>query len=534
MVAVFLGCLALGAQAFTVSTIYSDNMMLQRGKPIKVTGSGAPNETVEVTFDGETVKAAANAHGRWLATLAPREACKVPKTLTVTGGGKTVTFKNVLVGDVWVCSGQSNMHWNIAWGGCYHQEDVKAEAETNAPYFRGIDLRRGSLLFPAAEVRLDGCSYKKWVKMGKRPGEVSALGFMFGLKLSKACPDVPMAIISLAQGGSRIEPWIPLDGYDGIKGLEEEAAAAELYDFGKPQGRAVLNGVLKDISGWAKGFAALSTNDFPYAPQPMLPRPLKGHAGLYNHMMAPLETFPFKGVIWYQGESNEDDAKYGIKQRALITSWRRRFDTDMPFYFVQLPNFGEKNKPGDFRMRKYSAIRILQAESLDLPLTGMAVTTDTADDNQLHPKNKLDVADRLARMALNDLYGQKQPNEGRSPVFRAAALSADGKEIVIHFKYAEGGLANGTREIEKAPVLTDAKDVKGVVVTLANGREVAPESAVIDGEVFRISVDGDQPIAAVRYNCFAYPEHHVWSKTTGLPLAPFKTASLVTCSAIPK
>lgn len=522
MIAVLAVVCALGAEAFTVSTIYTDDMTLQRDKPIKVTGSGTPGETVEVTFDGETAKATVDAYGRWLATLAPRKACTEGKVLEVKGGDRKVQFKNVLVGDVWVCSGQSNMHWNIAWGGCYHQDDVKAEAETNAPYFRGIDLRRGSLLFPASEISLEGCSFKKWVKMGKRPGEVSALGFMFGLKLSQACPDVPIAIISLAQGGSRIEPWIPLDGYDGAAGLEEEAAAAKEYDFAKPEGRAKLNQVLKDVSDWADGFGRLTTKGFPYPAQPTLPRPLGGHAGLYNHMMAPLETFPFKGVIWYQGESNEDDAKYGLKQRALITSWRRKFGADMPFYFVQLPNFGEKNKPGDFRMRKYSAIRLLQAESLDLPRTGMAVTTDTADDNQLHPKNKLDVADRLARMALNDLYGKKLPNEGRSPVFASVKRSADGKSAVIGFKYAAGGLANGTRAIEKAPVLTDAKEVEGVVVTLANGREVAPKSATIDGETFRIAVDGDQPIKAVRYNCFAYPEHHVWAKATGLPVSPFR------------
>ena len=522
MIAVWAAVLALGAQAFTVSTIFTDDMTLQRDKPIQVTGSGEPGETVEVTFDGETVKATVDEGGRWLAKLAPRKACKEGKTLTVKGGEKTVTFKNVLVGDVWVCAGQSNMQFNIAWGGCYHADELKAEAETNAPYFRGLDLRRGSLLFPASEIRTDGCTWKKWVKMGKRPGDVSAVGFIFGLRLSEANPDVPMAIISLAQGGSRIEPWIPLDGYDGAEGLEEEAAAAKEYDFAKPEGRAKLDKVLKDIVDWADGFAKLGTNDFPYAVQPTLPRPLGGHAGLYNHMMAPLETFPFKGVIWYQGESNEGDAKYGFKQRALITSWRRKFGAEMPFYFVQLPNFGEKNKPGDFRMRKYSELRLLQAESLALPLTGMAVTTDTADDNQLHPKNKLDVAERLVRLALNDLYGQKQPNEGRSPVLAAATRADDGKSAVITFKYAAGGLANGTRAIEKEPVLADAKEVQGVVVTLANGREVAPKTATIDGETFRIAVDGNQPIAAVRYNCFAYPEHHVWAKTTGLPVAPFK------------
>ena len=522
MIAVWTVALALGAQAFTVSRIYTDDMTLQRDKPIKVTGSGAPGETVEVTFDGETVKATVDAYGRWLATLAPRKACTEGKVLEVKGGDRKVQFKNVLVGDVWVCSGQSNMHWNIAWGGCYHQDDVKAEAETNAPYFRGIDLRRGSLLFPASEISLEGCSWKKWVKMGKNPGQVSALGFMFGLKLTKARPDIPIAIISLAQGGSRIEQWIPLDGYDGAPGLEEEAVAAKEYDFAKPEGRAKLDEVLKDISDWADGFSRLTTKGFPYPAQPTLPRPPLGHAELYNHMMAPLETFPFKGVIWYQGESNESDAKYGLKQRALITSWRRKFGADMPFYFVQLPNFGEKNKPGDFKMRKYSAIRLLQAESLDLPLTGMAVTTDTADDNQLHPKNKFDVAERLSRLALNDLYGKKLPNEGRSPVFAAATRADDGKSVVVSFKYAAGGLANGTRAIEKEPVFTDAKEVGGVVVTLANGREVAPKSATIEGETFRIAVEGDQKIKAVRYNCFAYPEHHVWSKTTGLPVAPFK------------
>lgn len=524
-IAVLAVACALGAQAFEVSTIYTDDMTLQRDKPIKVTGSGEPGEPVAVTFDGETVTVKADAGGRWLATLAPRKACTEGKVLEVKGlgeGGKVVRFKNVLVGDVWVCSGQSNMHWNIAWGGCYHQEEVKAEAETNAPYFRGIDLRRGSLLFPASEISFEGCRWKKWVKMGKNPGGVSALGFMFGLKLSQACPDVPIAIISLAQGGSRIEPWIPLDGYDGMKGLEDEAEAAKEYDFAKPEGRAKLNQVLKDVSDWADGFGRLTTNGFPYPTMPTLPQTVSGHAGLYNHMMAPLETFPFKGVIWYQGESNEDDAKYGFKQRALIVSWRRKFGADMPFYFVQLPNFGEKNKPGDFKMRKYSEIRLLQAESLDLPLTGMAVTTDTADDNQLHPKNKLDVADRLSRIALNDLYGKPQPNEGRSPVLAAAKRSADGELVVVSFKYAAGGLANGVREIEKDPVLVDSKDVRGVVVTLANGREVEPKSATIDGETFRIAVDGGRKIKAVRYNCFAYPEHHVWSKTTGLPVAPFR------------
>jgi len=521
---------ALGAQAFTVSTIYTDDMMLQRDKPIQVTGSGAPGETVEVSFDGETVKATTDAYGRWLAKLAPRKACREGKCLQVKGGGqgqeRTVTFKNVLVGDVWVCSGQSNMHMNIRWGGCYHQDEFKADAMTNAPNFRGINLRREGSFFPSSEISLEGdeCMYKKWTKMGgenRGVEQVSAVGYIYGLILSKACPDVPMAIISLALGGSRIEPWIPLDGYDGVGGLEEEAAAAKEYDFAKKEGRAKLDKVLQEISDWAAGFDKLATNSFPYPAVPMLPRPVGGHASLYNRMMAPLETFPFKGVIWYQGESNESDAKYGLKQRALIQSWRKRFGADMPFYFVQLPNFGEKNKPGDFQMRRYSAIRLLQAESLDLPFTGMAVTTDTSDDNELHPKNKLDVAERLSRLALNDLYGKKLPNEGRSPVAEKATLSDDKSAVVISFKHAKGGLANGTRAIEKEPVLAEEKDVKGVVVTLANGKDVSAE-ATIDGEAFRIKVDPKLGVKAVRYNCFAYPEHHVWSKTSGLPVAPFQ------------
>lgn len=525
MVAVLAVALALGAKAFTVSEAYSDEMVLQRDKPIKVTGSGAPGEEVEVSFDGEVVTARADASGRWLAVMKPRKACTEGRTLEVKGveGGerKVVRFGNVLVGDVWVCAGQSNMQLNIAWGGCYRQDEFKADAETNAPCFRGMTLRPDFCLFPASEVDTTGEGNHKWMRLGRRTGYDSCVGFIYGLILSKARPDIPIGIISLALGGSRIETWIPLDGYDGVEGLEAEAAAAKEYDFAKPEGRARMDAVLKDISGWADGFGALSTNSFPYPALPTLPRPLGGHAGLYNHQVAPLETFPFKGVLWYQGESNEGDAKYGLKQRALITSWRRKLGADIPFYIVQLPNFGAKNDPGDFAMRRFAPLRLAQNESLDLPGVGIAVTSDTNDTNDLHPKNKYEVAERLARMALNDLYGRPQPNGGRSPFFAAAKRSADGREIVVTFSHAAGGLANGTREIEKTPVFTDGKDVEGVVVTLADGREVAPKSATIDGETFRIAVDDGQSVRAVRYNCFAYPERHVWAKATQLPVSGF-------------
>lgn len=379
------GLLASGAgmpvfAAVQLASPFGSNMVLQRDKPILVWGTAAPGESVTVSFAEQSRTTAADANGRWRVELAPLAASAAPRTLTASGTS-TVTLTNVLVGEVWLASGQSNMEWEV--------EDSKdAALEIAAANHPSIRLGTVSLvvgLAPAETVNVT------WAEC--QPSTIpkfSAVAYYFARELHQSL-GVPVGIMDAAWGGTPVEAWMSLEN------LQSDPAFAPVFDR------------------WDDSV----TKKMP--------------TGLYNGIMHPLFPFGLRGVIWYQGEENAPRYdEYRKLFPAMIREWRAKFQQgDLPFYFVQLANM---NRTSDPTGMQWAFQREAQMQGLTLPNTAAAIAIDLGEDNNIHPSNKQDVGRRLALIALARDYGFAVEHSG--PVF--AGLVREGAALRLRFAHADG------------------------------------------------------------------------------------------------
>ncbi len=365
---------ALRAQP-TLPQFVSDHMVLQRDTPARIWGWAKPGEKVAVSIDKARETTAASAEGRWEVKLPPMKAGG-PFDMIVEGSEKR-TIKDVLVGEVWFCSGQSNMSWIVL-----HSNNHDFElANANYPKIR---------MFTAAQPtknQLANDSKGEWrVCAPKAIAYWSGVAYFFGRELHTKL-DVPVGLIVSSVNGTRIEPWTPASGVEMIPEL-----------VGKDK---VQNG------------------------------------DLYNAMVHPFTPYTIRGTIWYQGEGNVgDDIIYYHRMRALVGGWRKNWGQgDFPFYYVQIAPLNWGGKAVDVHPQVWDA----QLEALKIPNTGMAVTTDIVGHvGDAHPRNKQDVGKRLALWALAKTYGfEKLPYSG--PLYKSA--SREGAKMRIAFDYAKGGLS---------------------------------------------------------------------------------------------
>ena len=389
LVSAFL-LLPLSAQV-VIAPVFKDNMVLQRDAQVPVWGSAAPGETVTVTFAGQTVTATAGSDGKWMLYLAPMSACKVNRTLTVSGKENTITINNCLVGEVWLCSGQSNMEmpmWttNARWRATNGERDVVSGAN---PLIRIMTVRRAWGGVPQDEMP------SLWQILDTQNGlTFSAVAFYFGQELFKAL-DVPVGLVVSAWGGTIIEPWIPPQGYASM-----------------PQ--------FSQISQMLAGEYRPRGNHQP--------------ATLFNRMIYPFVNFKFRGVIWYQGCSNLDDGVlYKDKMQALLNGWREVFnDPEMPFYFVQLAPCGYSGSP--YRLPVMWETQTAFAVANENNHVGMAVINDAGDVGNIHPANKRVVGNRLARLALRYTYGHQEV-KADSPLL--TSWKVENGKFILDFKNIE-------------------------------------------------------------------------------------------------
>ncbi|MHB9133605.1 MAG: sialate O-acetylesterase [Armatimonadota bacterium] len=508
--------LALGVGWGTVRLpyLFSDNMVLQRDKPIAVWGWADPGEAVTVTLGAATAKATADAAGAWQVAL---PALKEGENLELTVAGKnTLTLKNLIMGDVWVCSGQSNMEWTVSGS-----LNAAAEAKTaDLPKIRRIKIEH--LLSGYPEENFPRQYSWQVCAPGTVPG-FTAVGFFFAREIFQQT-GVPIGIIDDNWGGTQIEPWTPLAGAAAVpelagmvKNMENLTAAYHKQ----------LPAYLEQMEVWSKAArqALAEGKEVPRAPEaPMHPVWAKGDPirpfTMYNAMIAPFTRGAIKGALWYQGESNggERDSYYH-KMRALIGGWRAAWKQgDFPFYYVQLANFtGDNKNPagGD----GYANIRNAQTKSLSIPNTGMAVIIDIGETGNIHPPNKQDVGSRLARWALNRDYGKKALVPS-GPLFKEAKV--DGNKIRISFDYVGSGLMVG-QKTGLAPT-EELKD--GALARFAIAGEDKKwvwADAIIEGNtVVVFHLDVPNPVA-VRYAYSANPLGANLYNKEGLPAAPFRT-----------
>ena len=440
---------------------------------VPVWGWAEVGEEVTVSFAGQTKKTTAGDDGKWMIKLDSLKANAKGSTLTISGNNK-INLDNVLVGEVWICSGQSNMEWAIRQS----MNPKEEAAAANYPQIRLFNVP-GHTVSPLPKDEGAG----QWqVCEPNSANNFSAVGYFFGRRLHKDLK-VPVGLIGSNWGGTRIEPWTTLAGFESVPELSKIADQVKNYK----QDTRVGGG------------------------QP---------SAIYNSMVHPLTPFAMRGGIWYQGESNGNEGiTYYQKKHALVNGWRKAFQNkDLAFYWVQLANFQkESDKPegGD----GWAKLREAQTKALDIPGTGMAVITDIGAANDIHPKNKQDVGWRLAQWALHQTYGQKNLVPS-GPLYKSHKV--EGNKIRLSFDHAGSGLIVGKKTgLEPTEEVKDGK-LEHFSISGKDNKWVWAD-ARIDGQTVVVeSKEVSEPVA-VRYGFTMNPAKANLYNKEGLPAGPFRT-----------
>jgi len=461
--------------AVRLPAILSDQMVLQAGQPVAIWGWAGPAEAVTVSFRGQRHATRAGADGRWAVTLAPLTA-GAGGTLVVRGEN-VIEVQDILVGEVWLGSGQSNMAMTVARSRDYPAE----QAAAGLPRVRMFKEESPSAETPQAEPR------GRWVVCAPETvGAFSATLYFFGRELHREL-GVPVGLINSSVGGTPIEAWIAAEAQRAVPELR---AALETRAEPSPAPAAKA------------GKAAKSAEAAKTAKADAAARRKADVGGLFNGKIAPLIPYAFRGALWYQGEANTLPGKpalYEAQLRLLVQDWRRRWGREFPFAWVQLPNFGG---PG----RDWPAVREAMLRTLALPQTGMAITIDLGEEKDIHPRNKQDVGRRLSLWALGSVYGRPVPaTSGPLP----AGHELRDREVALRFRHTEGGL------VARGGPLTGF-EVAG------EDRRWRPAAARIEGDrVVVASPEVDRPVAA-RYAWENFPACNLYNGA-GLPASPFRT-----------
>ncbi len=430
-VVVSLTCPAALLGDVRVPHVFASHMVLQRDKALPIWGWAEPGEKVSVRLGDHSAEAQAGDDGRWRVTL---PAIGKGEDLTMTVAGKnTLTFEDVAIGEVWLCSGQSNMAMGV--GACLNGKAEVAAAELPAIRLFKVPRKLAGFPQPDLEATWQRCS-------PETVGSFSGAGYFFGRKLHRDL-GVPVGLIDSSWGGSLIEPWTPPVGFASVPQLAGFSRQIELANPATDAYKQRLKTYLETLTAWMQTARSSLKAETPLEPAPGYPselRPLDRRSAptaMYNAMIHPLVPYALRGAIWYQGESNRHDAMlYVQKTRALVTGWRKIWQTDdLPFYYVQLAPFIYGKESPDILAKMWEA----QAAALCIPHTGMAVINDVGNLTDIHPKNKQEVGRRLALIALAKTYG-KQGVVWSGPVFKSMAIE-DGR-IRLHFDHVGGGLAS--------------------------------------------------------------------------------------------
>jgi sialate O-acetylesterase len=617
-----------------LARLFSDHVVLQRQQPIPVWGWAAPRETVRVTLAGQAQTAKADANGKWTVKFTPLEAGG-PHQLTVTAKSGRAGATDVLIGEVWLCSGQSNMEWSVK-----QADNFRAERkDANFPQIRHFRVDHELALMPQMELKTGDWK----ICSAETVGDFTAVGFFFARELAQKL-NIPVGLVHSSWGGSQVEGWISKEamlgndelrepaqhlpttwseadsmvdhklrkqllaredltpsltdeqhyldpthdvsawrkadpigqwewkdmyGYRGqgymtrqidipaemvaeqtTLGLAENDSPNQIYINGKLVSEGILTGTRRitlppntwqpganrilikmgNVSSpawWGIGLKGSSTDLYvaddlervslggtnwriipAFAEPHHYTRFMNNVAtSLYNGMIAPLIPFAMRGALWYQGETNASRAyQYRQSFPLMITDWRQRWGQSFSFYFVQLSSYGSNQSSNEGS--NWAELREAQTMTLQLPKTGMAVTTDIGNPRDIHPTNKQDIGHRLALTALKFDYGQ--PINYSSPLYES--LTTDGATAIVSFKHVANGLI--------------VKDKYGYL----HGFEVAGDDRVfhyaqaeIKGNRVRVShPDVSKPVA-VRYGWTDAPEEANLFNSDGLPASPFRT-----------
>jgi sialate O-acetylesterase len=480
--------------------IFSDHMVLQQDEACAVWGWAEAGEEVSVTIAGQTRSIKADKDGRWTVRLGKLKAGG-PHTLTVKGKNSLVV-SDVLVGEVWLGSGQSNMAMTVNRCKDYEQEQAAAKL----PRLRMFTVERNPQPGPQADCK------GRWVICAPDTvGAFSATAYFFGRKLHQELK-VPVGLINSSYGGTAVEAWTSLEAQVNLpeyKTISEpwEKLTALPYDEAK-----ALAAYERQVAAHKEAAkkAKAAGKQAPRAPvRPVDPRFNQNHpANLYNGMIAPIIPYTLRGAVWYQGESNAGKPfanLYGLQLATLIKDWRARWGENFPFAWVQLPDYRAPQKE-PVENSGWTTVREEMLKTLKLPRTGMAVTLGLGEANDIHPKNKQDVGLRLALWALDEVYDQKDI-ESSGPLL--AGHKIRGGEMWLNFHHTGGGLKAGGGEL------------KGFAIAGEDKRWVKATARIEGDKVVVFNIQVKQPLA-VRYAWADNPEFSLFNGA-GLPAAPFRT-----------
>ncbi len=467
----------------SVPNIFSDHLVLQQKQPNKVWGKASPGEEVSVKINGSTQLTTADEDGNWSVMLEPLEAGG-PYELVIAGTN-TIAIADVLVGEVWICSGQSNMQWVVK--NCFDSDLVEATA--NYPKLRMISYpNQGSQtpIWTHKDAAWQVCS-------PATVGNFSAVGYFFGRELEQVL-DVPIGLINNSWGGSAADAWV---NRNLLEASDYYQPTLERWQKMEKQFETLLTKA--DLTEEEKKQLADLKNQMNGNSRP---------ANIYNGVLKSHLGYGIQGAIWYQGESNAGRAyQYRDLFPTMISNWRDEWNQgDFPFYWVQLADFGaEKPEPGD---SGWAELREAQTMTMDrLPNTGEAVIIDVGEGKDIHPRNKVTVGQRLARWALVNQYGKDLAYH--SPIYRSMEKK-DGK-MILSFDHVDGGWRP-----------FDVNEPIGFTIAGADKKFVKADARILEDNRIEVASSEVPDPVAVRYAWADNPVCNMFD-VIGLPLTPFRT-----------
>jgi sialate O-acetylesterase len=511
IILMLLSCLAARAEV-KVAAVFGDSMVVQRDKPVPVWGTATPGEKITVEFAGQTKSGVTDAAGRWEVALDPLPASAEPRIFVVSASSnkksKIIThqFANVLVGDVWLCSGQSNMNMSMRPFPPWHQGVLNHAQEIAAA--QHPHLRLFSVAHTPRHAKAGDVAGEWLVCSPVTVADFSGVAYFFGRKLLVET-GVPQGVILSAVGGTSIQSWRDPTRIQEPSTRQKIAASARQCAASADQIAAFEKALPAYLE---KSLAAARTNGARIAG---LPEPFKGYRSqpgyCYNGMLAPLAPCALRGLVWYQGEADTSwAAGYTAALRDFIAQGRAEFrDAALPCYLVQLANYDPALKrPGaPARGPVWAALRQSQLEVLRAePRSGLAVATDVGLADKIHPPDKRTVGERLARWALVQVYAR--PIECSGPLFQSLVIA--GGKAVVHFSHAEG------------LVLKAEGNLSGFELAGADGA-FQSALATVRGDAVELTHPAVAQPTAARYGWADNPRLTLFN-AAGLPAAPFTSA----------
>lgn len=495
------------AQELKIAQVFADHMVIQHGMKAPIWGWAPADSNVTVRFMDQALTVKADAKGNWQTAFAPLAISADPKELTVTSGDKTITITDVLVGDVWLCSGQSNMEWTVN-----RTDNAKEDmAAANFPLIRHLKVEKDPQMFPLEQFK--GAAWT--VCSPETVGGYTAAGYFFGMNLHKAL-NIPIGLLHSSWGGTRIEPWTPRVGFKNVKETNDIYIDVLVKDPTSLEYKELASNYLSSINIWLDEArediqAKQTLKDIPAFPNQI--KPFTSHQSptmLYNGMLAPMVPFAIKGSIWYQGESNHGEGmKYVAKTQALVEGWREVWGIkDLPYYFVQIAPYQYGSEPGHVLAKFWEAQAAIETT---IPNTGMVVISDIGNLKDIHPKNKRDVGLRLANMALAKTYGKKDIVY-HGPVFKS--MKTDGDKLILTFDHVGSGL-----------VSRDGKPIDNFQIGDPKKTWTPATANIVGTDTIQLTAEGVEAPCIVRFAYDKLATPNLMNKE-GLPAQTFKVGQL--------